>query len=176
MPTKDKIAKVEEIASFIKDSKAVYFSDCLGLNVEQINDLRSKMFDNNVKMQVAKNTLIKLSLEKAGYDFDSSEILTGPTALVYGIEDSVSPAKILTDFKNNNKKIDKPQVKALIFEGELFGEEKINEIAALPSKEVLFGKLLSGLSYPISHLLGDLQSSMQKVVGVLNSLKENKNN
>jgi len=58
----------------------------------------------------------------------------------------------------------------------LFGEEKVNEIAALPSKEVLFGKLLSGLSYPISHLLGDLQSSMQKVVGVLNSLKRKKNN
>jgi len=176
MPTKDKIAKVENMASLIKNSKAIYFSDCLGLNVEQINDLRSKMFDSNVKMQVAKNTLIKLSLKKAGYDFDSTEILKGPTALVYGIEDSVSPAKILMDFKKNNKEIDKPQVKALIFEGELFGEEKVNEIAALPSKEVLFGKLLSGLSYPISHLLGDLQSSMQKVVGVLNSLKEKKNN
>ena len=174
MPTKDKIAKVEELASFIKDSKAIYFADCLGLDVEQINDLRAKMFDQNVKMQVAKNTLIKLSLKKAGYDFDSTKILKGPTALVYGIEDPVSPAKILMDFKKNNDKIEKPQVKALIFEGELFGEDKINQIAALPSKEVLFGELLGGLSYPISHLLGDLKSSMQKVVGVLNSLREQK--
>jgi len=176
MPTKDKIAKVEELASFIKDSKAIYFSDCLGLDVEQINKLRTKMFEQNVKMQVAKNTLIKLSLEKAGYDFDSTEILKGPTALVYGIEDAVAPAKILMDFKEENKQINKPQVKALLFEGELFGEEKVSQIAALPSRDALFGKLLSGLSYPISHLLGDLQSSMQKIVGVLNSLKENKEN
>ncbi|MEA3500526.1 MAG: 50S ribosomal protein L10 [Candidatus Marinimicrobia bacterium] len=176
MPTKEKIAKVEEIAKYIKDSKAIYFSDCIGLNVEQINDLRSTMFDNNIKMQVAKNTLIKLSLEKAGYDFDSEEILTGPTALIYGIEDSVTPAKILMDFKKAHKEVGKPEMKALIFEGELFGKEKIDQIAVLPSKNELFGKLLSGLSYPISHLLGDLQSSMQKIVGVLQSLKDKKDN
>ncbi|MEA1986619.1 MAG: 50S ribosomal protein L10 [Candidatus Marinimicrobia bacterium] len=176
MPTKEKIAKVEEIASFIKDSKSVYFSDCLGLNVEEINELRNIMFKNNVRMQVAKNTLIKLSLIKAGYDFDSSEILQGPTALVYGFDDSVAPAKILTDFKKTHKEKDKPQVKAMIFEGELFGKDKVEEIASLPSQDVLFGKLLAGLSYPISQLLGDLQSSMQKVVGVLSSLKETKDN
>src|SRR6056297_2339204 len=136
MPTPKKIEVVEDIATKIKESSAVYFSDYLGLNVTQINDLRSRLFKDNVKMQVVKNTLIQIALKNAGYEVEKDEFLNGSTALVYS-NDPVAPAKILHEFKKEMKDLEKPDVKALIFEGEFCDKSKVAEIAALPSRDEL---------------------------------------
>jgi large subunit ribosomal protein L10 len=174
MPTPVKIDLVGKVTEEINASKAVYFADYLGLNVEQINNLRSKMFKQNIKMQVVKNTLIKHALENAGYSVEKNQFLTGATALVYGKEDPVIPAKVLTAFKKETKDLGKPEVKAILFEGEFLNAEKVNEIADLPNRDVLLGKFLSGLSYPMQQFLGVLQASMRNMVVVLNALKDKK--
>jgi large subunit ribosomal protein L10 len=174
MPTSVKIDLVGKVAENISSSKAVYFADYLGLNVEQINTLRARMFEQNISMQVVKNTLVKIALEKAGYTVDKKQFLTGSTALVYGKDDPVVPAKVLNTFKKETKDLGKPDVKAILFEGNFFGSEKINEIADLPTREVLIAKFLSGISYPMQQVLGVLQAPMRNLLGVLNALKENK--
>lgn len=113
MPTPKKIEIVQEIAEKIKESGAVYFSDYLGLNVQQVNELRSELFQNGVNMQVVKNTLILRALNEAGYDVKKEDFLTGSTALVYG-KDPVAPAKVLKEFQKKMKDLNKPDVKALI--------------------------------------------------------------
>jgi large subunit ribosomal protein L10 len=172
MPTPVKVDLVEKVAEEINTSKAVYFADYLGLNVEQVNNLRSRMFEQNVKMQVVKNTLIKIALKNVGYDVDKKDFLTGSTALVYGKDDPVVPAKVLTAFKKETKDLGKPDVKAILFEGEFLNAEKVNEIAELPNREVLIGKFLSGISYPMRQVLGVLQAPMRNLLGALNALKE----
>ncbi len=173
MPTPKKIEKVQEITEKIKGAGAVYFSDYLGLNVAQVNELRSELFEKDVKMQVVKNTLILLALKELGYDVEKGAFLTGSTALIYG-KDPVAPAKILIDFKKKLKDLKKPDVKALIFEGELCGKEKVDQIAELPSMEVLMSTLLGGLQSPMQKVLGCLQSPMRDLLGVLKSLEETK--
>jgi len=174
MPTPKKIEKVQEISEKIQNAAAVYFSDYLGLNVEQVNDLRSRLFEQNVSMQVVKNTLILLALKNSGYDkVKKSDFLTGSTALIYG-DDPVAPAKVLSEFKKQMKDLDKPDVKALIFEGELCGREKVDEIAKLPSADELMSMLLRTLQSPLQDLAGCLQSPMRDLLGVLKSLEQEK--
>jgi large subunit ribosomal protein L10 len=173
MPTPKKIEIVQEIAEKIKASSAVYFSDYLGLNVEQINELRSELFNNQVNMQVVKNTLILLALKEAGYDVKKETFLTGSTALVYG-DDPVVPAKVLTEFKKKMKDLNKPEVKALIFEGELCGKEKVEIIAKLPSAEELMTKLAATLQSPMQKMLNVLQAPMRNLLGALKSLENKK--
>lgn len=174
MPTANKIQKVEEISSDIRNAKAVYFTDFLGLDVDQINALRSGLFKDNITMKVVKNTLIRRSMNEAGYDEDLKEILIGSTALVMSTTDPVSPAKILLDTKKKNKDLGKPLVKAVLFEGQLFGQEKVQQIADLPSRDELLSKLLAGFTYPMSTLASMLQSPLRNLQGALNALKEKK--
>lgn len=174
MPSPKKIEQVQEITEKIKSSGAVYFSDYIGLNVAQINELRSELFEKDVKMQVVKNTLILRALHELGYDeVKKKDFLTGSTALIYGV-DPVAPAKILIEYKKKMKDLSKPDVKALIFEGELCGREKVNAIAELPSAEILLSTLLATIQSPIQKILGCLQSSMRDLLGVLKSLEETK--
>ena len=173
MPTPKKIEKVQEITDKIKGSGAVYFSDYLGLTVSEVNELRSELFQKDVKMQVVKNTLILLALKELGYDVQKEAFLTGSTALVYG-EDPVAPAKILKEFKKKMKDLNKPDVKALIFEGELCGKEKVDQIAELPTAEVLLATFLGAIQSPMQKVLGCLQSPMRDLLGVLKSLEETK--
>ncbi|MCF7833163.1 MAG: 50S ribosomal protein L10 [Candidatus Marinimicrobia bacterium] len=171
MPTPKKIEAVQEISEKIKGAGAVYFSDYLGLTVAQVNDLRSELFEKDVKMQVVKNTLILLALKELGYDVEKKAFLTGSTALVYG-EDPVAPAKILKEFKKKMKDLKKPDVKALIFDGELCEKEKIDQIAELPTMDVLLSTLLGALQSSMQKVLGCLQSPMRDMLGVLKSLEE----
>ncbi|MDD3807337.1 MAG: 50S ribosomal protein L10 [Candidatus Marinimicrobia bacterium] len=174
MPNTEKMNIVQQVADEISSSKAVYFTDYLGLNVEQVNSLRAKMFKENIKMQVIKNTLIKIALQNAGYEVEKQDFLTGPTALVFGKDDPVAPAKVLTSFKKETKDLGKPEVKAILFEGKFLNAKKVDEIAELPDREVLLVKFLSGISWPLQQLLGTLQAPMRNLVGALNALKEKK--
>jgi large subunit ribosomal protein L10 len=124
-------------------------------------------------MQVVKNTLILRALKEAGYEVKKSDFLTGSTALVYG-NDPVAPAKVLIEFQKKMKDLNKPQVKALIFEGELCGKEKVERIAKLPSAEVLIGTLLGTLQSPMQKMLGVLQAPLRGLLGVLKSLENKK--
>ncbi len=162
---------VKEISEKIKNASAVYFSDYLGLNVAQVNELRSELFKNNVSMQVVKNTLILRALKDAGYDVKKSDFLIGSTALVYS-NDPVAPARILVEFQKKTKDLNKPDVKALIFEGEMCGKEKVVQIAKLPSADVLMSTLLGLLQSPMQKILGCLQSPMRDLLGVLKPLEE----
>lgn len=174
MPTLKKQQIIDEVSADIKNSTAVYFADFLGLNVAQVNDLRSSLFKDEVKMKVVKNTLISRSLKDAGYEEDMEEILSGSTALVFTAKDPVSPAKILLDTRKKSKELEKPNIKAVIFDGQLYGQEKVQQISELPSREQLLAQLLGGLNYPMTTLVSMLQSPLRNLQGVLTALKETK--
>jgi len=170
MPSVKNIEKVKELSSSFQKAKAIYFTEYQGLNVEQITRLRSMFFKENIDYRVAKNTLIKIVLEKAKIS-DLDELLSGSTAVAIAYDEPVSPAKIIKEF---NEDFDLPRVKGILFEGEYFEGEKYKKFADLPSKEELVAKFAMMLNSPMCNLLSTINAPMQNLAGVLNNLKQTK--
>ena len=153
-----KKAIVEEIADkFSKSSSAILF-DYRGLTVEEVTELRKQFREAGVDYKVYKNTLVKRALEKAGVE-GLTDLMEGPNAIAFSFEDPITPAKIGSEFAKTHKAL---ELKAGVVEGEFFDEEKVKELAAIPSREVLIGKLLGSLKAPVSNFAYMLQAIIDK--------------
>ena len=168
MARPEKEAAVQEVAEILEKAKGVFINDFHGLNVEKMRKLRQKCREASVGYRVVKNTLTRLAVKKAGWE-EIADYLEGPTAIAYSFEDPSAPARVLTEFAKDDEK---PIIKISLFEGVFYGPDKIKEIAALPSKEVLFAMMLSSLNAPVQGLVGGLSSLVKKLVLTLDVVKK----
>ena len=170
MPTPQKEAIVAEITEQLNEAKSVFLTDFKGLNVDEINDLRREFTNASVQYRVVKNSLARLSVKEAGCD-ELLEYLDGPTAIAFGMDDPVAPARVIKKFDKNS---DKLSVKVGLMDGVLIDSTRVNEIASLPSKVQLLGQLSGVLNAPLSNLVLSLNAILSKLVFALNAVKENK--
>jgi large subunit ribosomal protein L10 len=166
MARPEKVAIVDEIADKIQRTQGLYLTDYSGLDVESINELRRLLRENAVEYRVVKNTLSRLAAEKVGRD-DLKPHLTGPIALAFGYDDPVLPAKLLSDFA---QKTGKPQVKAILFEGQLFGQEAMDQLKTLRPRDELLALMLSTLKAPFSRTVTVLGGLLRNLVSVLDAV------
>ena len=143
-----KQAKVAEIKEKLEKAQAVILADYQGLTVEEDTQLRKTLRDNGLEYKVYKNTLVTLAVKDLGIE-GIEGYLEGPVAIAFGYEDATAPARVLYDFAKDHKKL---ELKAGIVEGEVFDTEKVNQLATIPSKEVLIAKLLGSIKAPLSNL------------------------
>ena len=123
MPSQKNIDEVKVLTDKLETASAVYFTDYLGLDVESITNLRSEFFHASVEFRVTKNTLLKLAADKMNIE-GLDNFLVGSTAIAISFDEPTSPAKVLKSF---TKEHDKPNVKAILFDGEdLDGSEYKN--------------------------------------------------
>jgi len=167
-PEKEKI--VAEIASKLSSSDGIYLADYKGLNVEQINDLRTQLRNAKVEFTVIKNTLAKISASEIGLD-DLNDYLTGPTAVAISQEDLIIGAKILTEFMKKN---DKLSLKACVLEGQVYDKSRIDEIAKLPSKEQVIAQTVGMVAAPLKNMVSVLHGLLTATVVVLSEIKKHK--
>ena len=161
---------VSELQEKIEKSQAVIFYDYIGLTVAEVTELRNNFRNANVEYKVIKNTMIARAAQ--GLNIEGLDAtLEGPTAVAFGYDDPVAPAKILTDFI---KKAKKTEIKAGILNGQVVDLEAIKMLSELPSKEELLAKLLGGLQSPISGLAMSLSGIIRKVFYALNAVKDTK--
>ena len=161
---------VEEISASIKDAQSVVLVDYRGLTVEQDTELRNKMREAGVEYRVLKNTMIKRALHELEID-SIDNILEGPTAVAFGYEDAVAPAKVLAEFVKANKAA---EIKGGLLENKAMDLNQINYLAELPSKDVLIAKLLGSMNAPISNFVGVLSGVPRAFVCALNEIKNKK--
>ena len=154
-----KEAKVAEIKEKLEKSQAVVLASYQGLTVEEDTQLRKTLREAGVEYKVYKNTLVTLAAKELGLG-GIEEFLEGPVSIAFGYEDATAPARILNDFAKTHKKL---ELKAGIIEGEIYDQEKVTQLASIPSKEVLIAKLLGSIKAPLSNL-----------AYLLNAIKENK--
>jgi len=166
----EKKAAVEEIADKLDRAKSLVFTDFVGLNVEEMTELRDKLREAGVEYKVVKNTLAKIAARQEGLDKLTDEF-TGPTAIAFGMEDVVSPAKVLVDFDEEHEVFD---IKGGFLNGDLINDEKVKSLADIPSKEVLLSQLLAGMQAPISGLVNVLQGNIRGLVQVIDQIKNQK--
>ncbi|HET7713235.1 MAG TPA: 50S ribosomal protein L10 [Patescibacteria group bacterium] len=168
MPSKTKIAKVADLSDKLNRAKSVVLTDYRGLSVAQISDLRKKVEAVGASYEVTKNTLLSRSL---GSKEIPSEALEGPTATLFSFTDEIAPLKALQDFiKTNNL----PTVKVGFLGSDLLDATRISELAKLPGREVLLGKLVGSLKGSQYGLVSVLSGNVRKLVYALDAVAKSK--
>ena len=170
MPSKKNQDELAQLTEKLDRAKAVYFTDFLGLDVSSITELRSEFFKASIEFKVAKNTLLKLAAENINLE-GLDDFLVGSTAIAISYDEPTAPAKVLKKFTEDH---DKPEVKAILFDGEVLDGSEYLKFATLPTKDELLTKLVLMLNSPITILARTLSASMTNFVNGLNNLKNTK--
>ena len=170
MPSEKNQDELAQLTEKLDKAKAVYFTDFLGLDVSSITELRSEFFKASIEFKVTKNTLLKLAAEKISLE-GLDDFLVGSTAIAISYDEPTAPAKVLKKFTEDH---DKPEVKAILFDGEVLDGSEYLKFATLPTKDELLTKLVLMLNSPITILARTLSASMTNFVNGLNNLKNTK--
>lgn len=144
-----KAAQVEEVLSKIQAAQSLVVFDYRGLNAEEVTNLRSDMRKAGVEYVVLKNGIVERAAKAAGIDESFCEMLKGPSAFAFGVEDAVAPAKVL---KEAIKKYKKCEIKGGLINGVVSDAAAMNTLADLPSREVLLARMLGSMLSPVSGL------------------------
>jgi large subunit ribosomal protein L10 len=136
---------VNEVVELMQKANSFVVADYSGLTVEQVTNLRRELLDNGCQLKVIKNNITRRAAEVAGYG-DLVTDLTGPNAIAFSYEDSVSAAKIIYDFAKANKVL---ELKVGVVDGEYMNNEKIQTVATIPNRETLLTMFAGGLLQPI---------------------------
>lgn len=169
----DRAQKVEVISGItdrLQRSAAAFLVDFKGMNVEQVTDLRKKLFAVEAEMKVVRNTLAKRALADFPKESDAlAADFVGTNAFVFAYGEASGPAKTLSDFA---KEVEHLELKSGVMEGERLDEARIKYLADLPPKEVLQAQLLGVLAAPAGKFVRTLSAVPSGFARVLNAYKE----
>lgn len=163
MPNERKIQIVENLKEKLKTAKGVVLTNYQGLSVPEVEALRRQLKESRTDLQVVKNTLLQLALQKSKFQNPNLN-LEGPTAVVLSREDEIAPLKVLYDFAKGHEAL---KVKGGFFEGAWIVAEKLKEIAVLPGREVLLAKVVGMIQSPIVRLVNVGKGNQISLVRVL---------
>ena len=149
----EKAAVIEDVAARIEESQAVFAVDYRGMSVEQAADLRTRLRDADARFSVVKNTLTERAADQAGAE-GLKPMLQGPTAMTFVKGDAAMAAKALSDFRRSTGGL--VVFKGGWMNGAALTPEQVDEIAKLPSREVLYGRLVGMVAAPLTGLAGAL--------------------
>jgi large subunit ribosomal protein L10 len=170
MTREEKNNVVNELSEYFTNYKFVYVTDSSAMSAVDTNNMRRVFFNKNIKMRVAKNTLIIKALEKSNVDFkELTDTLTGSTALLFA-ENAKDAAKAISEYR---KKGTKPQLKGAYIDSDVFiGDDKLDVLSNLKSKEDLVADIVALLQSPAKNVISALQSGGGKIAGIVKTLSE----
>jgi len=170
MKKDDKFQVIESLTEKLKNNEIFYFTDTSDLKVETINNLRRLCFKRNVSMEVVKNTLLRKAMEKSEKDFESLfDVLKGPTSMMISDTGNI-PAKLIKEFRKNSPK---PILKGAYIEESIYiGEQQLDVLESIKSKEELIGDIIGLLQSPAKNVVSALNSGGNTLAGLIKTLSE----
>ena len=170
MNKEEKYDLVLALTEQMKEYGNFYITDTSNLTVAKVNDIRRKCFDADIKMQVTKNSLIKKAMEAAGGDFAPIyDVLKGSSSILFS-KSATAPAKLI---KQLRKAGDKPVLKAAYIDSAIFiGDNQLDTLTKLKSKEQLIGEVIGLLQSPAKNVISALQSGGNTLAGLVKTLQE----
>jgi large subunit ribosomal protein L10 len=158
MPTARKEASVSELKELVEKATIVISAEYRGLTVKEMTALRRALRDAGVEARVVKNRLFQLAAQQAGVP-DVGGVVEGPTMVIFGYGDVVTPSKAITDYARVARNSFAP--KKAFLDGAIVAGTIVSELASLPSREELIGKLAGAFISPVQTLANLLNDSMQ---------------
>jgi len=170
MTREEKSQVIDVLTTKLTEGNIIYLADISGLNALDTSNLRRACFKANIKLAVVKNTLLEKAMEKSDKDFgELPEVLKGNTSLMFS-DTGNAPAKVIKEFR---KKSDKPVLKGAYVEEAIYvGDDQLEMLVNIKSKEELIGDIISLLQSPAKNVVSALQSGGNKLSGILKTLSE----
>ena len=173
MRREEKDVIIENLAQRLNETKHFYLTDISELNAEETSNLRRMCFEKEISLLVVKNTLLRKAMEKSDCDFnDLYDVLKDSTSIMF-CETGNLPAKLIKAFR---KTMERPILKAAFVEESIYvGDNQLETLSNIKSKDELLGDLLALLQSPATNLVSALASSGSKMAGALKTLSEKEN-
>ena len=170
MTREEKSLIIEDLTAQLAENNVIYIADLTGLNATATSELRRACFKANIKLAVVKNTLLAKAMEASDKNFgDLPSVLKGNTSLMYS-EVGNAPAKIIQNFR---KKSYKPILKGAYIEEAVFiGDNQLETLSAIKSKEEVIGDIIGLLQSPAKNVISALKSGGGKLAGIIKTLSE----
>ncbi|SDR99667.1 LSU ribosomal protein L10P [Formosa sp. Hel1_31_208] len=170
MTREEKSQVIEELTAQLADNANIYLTDISGLNAGSTSDLRRACYKADVQLNVVKNTLLTKAMEASDRDFgDLPTVLKGNTSVMYS-ETGNAPAKVIKAFR---KKSEKPLLKgAFIEEAVYLGDDQLDMLVDIKSKEELIGEIIGLLQSPAKNVISALKSGGGTLAGIIKTLSE----
>ena len=168
---KDKIIK--DLTVRLQNFSHFYLADISDLNASDTSNLRRKCFDKDIELVVVKNTLLRKAMESFEGKYDELfDVLQGGTSVMF-TNSASEPAKLIKAFRKTNKK---PLLKgAFVEESVYIGDNQVDKLVAIKSKEQLIGDIIFMLQSPVNNVMSSLQSGKNIIAGVVKTLSEKNN-
>lgn len=174
MPTREaKETSVGELKQAFGKAQVAIVADYRGLTVKELTDLRRRLQKSGGDLTVAKNTLIRLVTKDQANWQALAPMLKGPTALVLGFDDPVTPAKVITEFMKEKRKVE-IQLRGGVLEGRAMDPRAIKSLSELPSKEVLLSRMLASLNSPATGVALSLAAVSRSVALAVEGVRKQK--
>lgn len=171
MTKEEKAQYIDNLTAELQEAGIFYLADTSDLTVETINALRRKCFQSNIRLKVVKNTLLEKAMDRvADKDYGNLKgVLSGPTSIMFA-EVGNLPAKVIKEFRKKNAK---PLLKgAYIEEAVYVGDDQLDALESIKSKEELIGEIIGLLQSPAKNVVSGLKGQGGKIAGILKTLSE----
>lgn len=170
MTREEKLDVIQDLTAQLADNSTIYLADISGLDAATTSDLRRACFKADIKLAVVKNTLLAKAMEASDKEFgELPEVLKGNTSLMFSTTGN-APAKLIKTFR---KKSEKPLLKgAFIIEDVYIGDDQLDTLVNIKSKEELIGDIIGLLQSPAKNVISGLKSGGGKLAGILKTLSE----
>lgn len=160
MTREEKSIAIEDLTAKLANANIIYIADTSGLNAETTSNLRRTCFKAGIKLEVVKNTLLAKAMEASSNDYgDLASVLKGNSS-IFIADIANAPAKIIKDFR---KKSDRPAFKGAYINGEIYiGDNLLDSLASLKSKEEVIGEIIGLLQSPAKRVIAALLNNAEQ--------------
>ena len=161
---------LEKYKDILKNKSGYLLVNSDKIDTATVTKLKVELKDLDANYAVVKNSIFKVALQEENQPLEAQDI-DGPTAIIYFEEDPTGPAKLVKETQKETQLFD---AKGGVFEGEFLSEEKVMQLAEIPSKEVLLGQLVGSMSAPLSGFMNAVTGNIRGLTMVLKGISEKK--
>ncbi len=169
MNKNQKFESVAEIKTHIEKATGIYLVDYSGVDVSDITQLRRGFLEEGITYKVFKNTLLKRALNEIGGFQEFEPLLVGMTGIAFSGENFAAPAKIIKKFSKDKNKF---TFKGSYIESQYYGEEQLDVLASMPTKEEVMASIVGSIAAPASGIVGAINAVMRDLVGVIDAVSK----
>ncbi|MFA7228699.1 MAG: 50S ribosomal protein L10 [Melioribacteraceae bacterium] len=171
MKKEEKGEMIEQIKELINKSSSMFLVDYRGVNVADINKIRSDFRKEGITYKVFKNTLFKKALEQTGGYEKFNPQLIGMIGVAFTGENFVSAAKVIKKYFDEKQKL---SFRGCYIDAAYYGADQLNTIASMPTKDEIMGGIVGSIAAPASGIVGAINAVIRDLVSVIDEVGKKK--